>query len=451
MSLSIFVCAGGKSSRFGNSLPKLFQDLGGKPVVLHVLDTACALTTMENVYVVSSQTFLEWDGWPEGMQRVLQEPASGTGHAFQVALKHFLAHSPQSVPKHTLLVLMGDCPLITPQDIQALLNDPSPITLLGMYPDVSRRYGEIQKDAQGQVCRIQEYADQNGEHRQGSALCYTGVLKISADLAQEWITLLPFHSHVQEYYITDLVHIAYTRGYPVGLVVAEYPNHFTGINTKEDWQAAYQLLQQRWRQDALEQGALLYDPSSTMLSWDTRFAKDVQVHPFTFFGPGVTIEEGAHIYSFSHISDTHIGKNARVGPFAHVKGNSRLDEHSCIGSFVEMKHTTLGAYSQAKHLAYLGDADIGKDVNIGAGVVTCNYDGQQKHTTTIHAETFVGAGTMLIAPVTVGEKSTIGAGSVITQDVPECSLGVSRAPQKNRPLSPTSRHLKRRPKSKPKI
>ena len=447
MSLSVFVCAGGKSSRFGNTIPKLFQDLGGRPVVHHVLDTACHLTTKENVYVVSSKDFLEWEGWPDQIHRVVQSPALGTGHAFQLALENFLTHTPNPSQEDTILVLMGDCPLITDQDLAALLADPSPITLLGMYPDVFRRYGQIQKDAHGHVCHIQECTGSTWTEAQADALCYTGVLKIRSDLAREWSELLPFHTAVQEYYITDLPHIAYTQGYSVGLAVAPYPDHFTGINTKEDWQAAYQILQHRWRQNALAQGALLHDPESTILAWDTQFAKDVHIHPFTFFGAGVTVEEGAHIHSFSHISHTHIGQHASVGPFAHLKAESHLGPHSCIGSFVEVKHSVIGAYSQAKHLAYLGDTEIGQDVNIGAGVVTCNYDGQAKHTTTIHDEASVGAGTMLIAPVTLGTRSTVGAGSVITQDVLESTIAVSRAPQKNTPLSKESRHLKRRPKS----
>ena len=450
MSLSVFVCAGGKSSRFGNTTPKLFQDLGGRPVIHHVLDTACKLTPSENVYVISSREFLEWKGWPDKVQRVLQSPALGTGHAFQLALQSFLAHAPNASQDDTLLVLMGDCPLITAQDLTALLSDPAPITLLGMYPDVFRRYGQIQKDAHGHVCHIQECTGSTWTEAQAAALCYTGVLKIRADLAREWSELLPFHAATQEYYITDLPHIAYTQGYPVGLSLATYPAHFTGINTKEDWQAAYQILQHRWRQNALAQGALLHDPESTILAWDTRFAKDVQVHPFTFFGAGVTVEGGAIIHSFSHISHTHIGTQATVGPFAHIKAESHLGAHSCIGSFVEVKHSSIGDYSQAKHLAYLGDAQVGQDVNIGAGVVTCNYDGQKKHTTTIHSEAFVGAGTMLIAPVTLGARSTVGAGSVITEDVLENTLAISRAPQENRALSKESRHLKRRPKSTPK-
>lgn len=448
MSLSIFIFAGGKSSRFGGKIPKLFQDLGGKAVIHHVLDAAAALSGLTQIYVVCAPEFLEWSGWPKSVILVPQEPALGTGHAFQLAFQSFMEHSGCAIPEHKILVLMGDCPLALPNDFSLILEHPSDFTLLGMYPDIFRRYGKIYRDASGRVYTIEEHKHTPSETLSEIPLCYTGVMKIRADLAKDWSTQLRFRKEVQEYYITDFVEISYEQKKETGLVVSKNPKHFIGINTKEDWHAAYQFLQGRWRQKALEQGALLYDPDTVTLSWDTHFSQDVCVHPFNVFGPGVRVEEGATIHSFCHLSNVTIDVSAEVGPFARIRDESYLGCYSKIGSFVEVKNSSIGTYAQAKHLAYLGNTTVEKDVNIGAGVVTCNYDGENKHDAIIKEAAFVGAGSMLVAPITVGVCSTVGAGSVITQDVPDYTLAVERALQVNIPLREGSRHLKRKIKSK---
>ncbi|PPE05564.1 Bifunctional protein GlmU [Holospora curviuscula] len=448
MALNVFICAGGRSTRFGGNIPKLFQDLGGKPVVDYVLDIAKHLTSLDRIYIVTSPNFLTWNGWPLGTHIVPQEPALGTGHAFQLAFEHFVNTQIGNVLDEEILVLMADCPLMELQDLTLFLQHETPLTLLAMYPEVFRRYGEILMSSSGEVFGIQEHKYTENPSWDTLPLCYTGIMKISSQLASSWVKALPFHSTVQEYHITDFVKMAHQHAVPVGVVISDSPQHFIGINTKEDWQAAYQLLQNRWRARAQQQGALFHDPSSVMLSWDTRFFLDAQVHPFNVFGPGVVVERGAVIFPFCRLIHTHIGPYARIGPFAHVKEGSNLGTESCVGSFVEMTRSSLGDYSQAKHLTYLGDVNIAQDVNVGAGVVMCNYDGLQKHTISIEKEAFIGAGTMLVAPVTIGSGATIGAGSVITEDVPEKTLSVSRAPQKNIVLSENSRHRTRPLKSK---
>ncbi|ETZ04591.1 MULTISPECIES: NTP transferase domain-containing protein [Holospora] len=447
MALSVFICAGGKSSRFGGSVPKLFQDLGGKPVVNYVLDLAKELTSLENIYVVTSPDFLNWH-WPCKANLVQQDPALGTGHAFQLAFESFFCKHQGNLSQQDILILMGDCPLVQKEDLEMFLKDQSCITLLAMYPEVFRRYGEILVNHSGQAVSIQEHRHTKSITWEKMPLCYTGIMKISAEKAKSWIKAMPFHEEVQEYHVTDFVKIAYQQGAEGGLVVTQSPESFTGINTKEDWQSAYQILQNRWRVRAQHQGALLHSPSTVMLSWDTRFSENVHVHPFNVFGPGVFVEEGATIFSFCRLAHTRVGANVQVGPFSHVKEESSLGKHSCVGSFVEITRSSLGDYSQAKHLTYLGDATVQEDVNIGAGVVSCNYDGFCKQKIVIEKETFIGAGAMLVAPLSVGTKSTIGAGSVITQDVPEKTLSVSRSRQVNILLSENSRHLKRISKSK---
>ena len=448
MALSVFICAGGNSSRFGGSVPKLFQDLGGKPVAGYVLDVVQNLTPLEHIYIVTSPDFVTWPGWPPGANIVTQNSPLGTGHAFQLALQHFLNVHNGNVAQQDILVLMADCPLVELEDLKEFLQDESPLTLLAMYPEVFRRYGEILVDNCGSAIAIQEHKYTENPTWDTIPLCYTGAMKISAQWALSWAKALPFYEAIQEYHITDFVKIARKQEAKIGIVISERPENFTGINTKEDWQSVYQVLQKRWKERAQAQGALFHDPSSVTLSWDTRFSLDVQVHPFNVFGPQVTVEEGAIILPFCRLTHTHIGPYAQIGPFSHVKEGTILSSQSTIGSFVEVTRSTLGAYSQAKHLTYLGDVHVEDDVNIGAGVVSCNYDGLHKQKILIEKEVFVGAGSMLVAPLLIGAGATIGAGSVITQDVPKKNLSVSRAPQVNVSLPEHSRHLRRPLKSK---
>ncbi|ETZ06922.1 bifunctional protein GlmU [Holospora obtusa F1] len=448
MGLSVFICAGGNSSRFKSSVPKLFQDLGGKLVIEYVVDLAKHFVLLEDIYIVTSEKLLKSPTWPLGCALVPQDPALGTGHAFQLAFQKFLKKHKGDLSHQDILVLMGDCPLIQPEDLNVFLQDPHDLTLLAMYPDVFRRYGQIITNDSGDVVAIQEHKHTPDISWKNMPLCYTGVMKISAEKALSWINMMPFYEEIQEYYITDFVRIAYQQSANIGLVVSQDSQNFLGINTKEDWQSAYQVLQKRWRVRSQEQGALFFDPSSVMLSWDTSFSQDVQVHPFNVFGPGVIVEEGAIIFPFCRLTHTRIGAKSQVGPFAHIKEGSFLGKQSCVGSFVEMTRSSLDDYSQAKHLAYLGDVEIAKDVNIGAGVISCNYDGTHKKKIIIEKEAFIGAGSMLVAPLTVGASSTIGAGSVITEDVPENTLSVSRSRQINVALSKDSRHLNRPLRSK---
>ena len=264
------------------------------------------------------------------------------------------------------------------------------------------------------------------------AVQFGGVMAVKGKHLFHLLKNIKANNAAGEYYLTDIVAVADGQGLHCRVAEAD-ADELAGVNSRAQLAEAEAVVQQRLRARALEQGATLIDPGSVYFSVDTKLGRDVTIYPQVVFGPGVTVADYAEVRSFSHIEGAHIGKNAIIGPFARIRPGSVIGEGAHVGNFVELKKTTMGKGAKANHLSYVGDTDVGAGANIGAGTITCNYDGNDKHKTVIGADAFIGSNTSLVAPVTIGEGAIIGAGSVITEDVEADALAVARAPQVNKP------------------
>jgi bifunctional UDP-N-acetylglucosamine pyrophosphorylase/glucosamine-1-phosphate N-acetyltransferase len=357
---------------------------------------------------------------------VVQQERLGTAHAALQAAALF--------GEGEVAILYADNPLIRPETMRALLArraaGDAGLALLAMRPPEPGRYGRI-IDRFDFVERIVEWADAS-EAERAIPLCNAGVLcGPAADMAR-WLRAVGNANAKREYYLTDVVGLATAGGKRVAAVEAPFAE-LGGINSRAELAAAEQIVQDRLRAAAMEGGATLIAPATVFFSADTSLAPDVTVGPNVVFGPGVSVESGAEIRAFSHLEGCTVGPGAIIGPYARLRPGTTIGPAAHVGNFVELKAATLGAGAKANHLTYLGDADIGAGTNIGAGTITCNYDGSAKHRTTIGAGVFVGSDTALVAPVSVGDGAIIAAGSVITEDVPADALAIARGRQIQKP------------------
>lgn len=422
--LQIVVLAAGHGTRMKSELPKILHLLGGRPVLHYALDLAQNLHPKETILVVSPS--LQDIKTPFKYQAVIQHPAQGTGDAVKCALPHLK-------PEGHVLVLYGDTPLIQKETLHKMISlcqkhPETAVTVLGMRPDNPENYGRLILNPEGHLEEIIEEKDLNPSQKSIS-LCNSGVMLIRGDLLDSLLKALTCHNAGNEYYLTDIIQGARQKGYTCRVVEGE-AHEFIGINTRQDLAQAENALQARWRHKAMNEGVTLLDPQTTYFSYDTKIAPDVRIHPCVVFGPEVVIEKGAEILSFCQISKAFIGSRALVGPFAHLRGGVHLDEEVEIGNFVEVKKSHFRAKAKAKHLSYIGDADVGSKTNVGAGTITCNYDGFNKFETRIGESVSIGSNSSLIAPLSIGDHAIIGAGSVITQDIKSRDLVVSRSEQK---------------------
>jgi bifunctional UDP-N-acetylglucosamine pyrophosphorylase/glucosamine-1-phosphate N-acetyltransferase len=436
-----FIFAAGKSSRMMASTSKVLFPLGGRRVIDYVIDASPV--DHDHIYVTVSPEVERYvqSRYPN-IHCVRQDDPKGTGSAF-ACLVH-AAERRVSMCDVTITVALGDLPLIRKEDLQPLdrYRSDADVVVIGMTPPNPSWYGRLVTEGE-HVKGIVESKNATPEEKE-ITLCNTGVMKIKGQCVHDFLSIMKKNHVTGEYYLTDL--ISHVRQ---AFYINAHWESFLGVNTKEELVHVEKLLQKRWRARAFKEGAFLTDPETVFLSFDTQFNKDVIVDPFVRFGPGVVLENNVFVGAFSALSDCTIGAFSTVGPHACVRSGTRTKEHVAIGSFVDVKQSTLGQHCQAKHLSYIGNATLGDNVNIGAGTVTCNYDGHCKHETLIESDTFVEANSSLIAPVTIGKKVTVGAGTVVGSNVPDHHLAVARCQQKNIPLSSNSKHLNR-PQKKPK-
>ncbi len=421
--LQIVILSAGQGTRMKSDTPKVLHSLGGRPLLHYVLDLAHHMTLQEVILVVSPS--LKDIKTPFSHQTVVQHPAQGTGDAVKWAL-------PYLQTKGHVLILYGDTPLIQKKTLDHMIsltqNHPDrALTLLGMRPLDKQNYARLLLNERGDLEEVIEDKDLTLLQKE-IPLCNSGVMLVRGDLLKSLLSDLTPHNAAKEYYLTDLVKIARLKGYTCGVVEGE-ASEFMGINTRQDLAQAEAFLQERWRDKAMTEGATLMDPKTIYFSYDTKLAPDVTLHPYVVLGPGVKIEKGAEILSFCRLGDTYVGSEAVVGPFAHLRGGVHLQEKVEIGNFVEVKKSTFGIKAKAKHLSYIGDADIGSQANIGAGTITCNYDGFSKFKTQIGEGVFIGSNSSLVAPLSIGDYAIVGAGSVVTQNVESRALAVARGNQ----------------------
>ena len=432
--IAVVILAAGKGIRMKSDLPKVLHGLGGRSMIGHVLATAGELAPAHTVVVVGA-----------AMERlaaavapapcVVQEPRLGTGHAVLCA-RGALADF-----DGVILVLYADTPLITAQTLKRLLaaldgpvgaggTAPS-IAVLGSRPGDAAEYGRLVVGDGGALEAIVEFGDAT-EEQLGIGLCNSGVMAARATALFELLDEVGSDNAKGEYYLTDVVALARRRGLACAYAEAG-ADEVMGINSRAELAVAEAVLQTALRARAMAGGATMIDPASVYLSWDTRLGRDVTIGPNVWFGPGVTVGDGVAVHAFSHIEGATIADGATIGPFARLRPEADIGAGARVGNFVEIKKSRLGEGAKANHLSYIGDATVGAGANIGAGTITCNYDGFVKAHTEIGAGAFIGSNTALVAPVKVGDGAIVGAGSAITKDVPDDALGITRSGQENLP------------------
>ena len=415
-----------------SDLPKVLHPLGGKPMIQHVLDAVSALNPKKIVTVLSPalQSNAPLCKILESSNSLIaiQNQPQGTGDAVKAAMPSF------DEDDQNILILCGDAPLIQPETLKELIQQPqqSDFTLIAMrLVDQQQKYGRLVLNDFNFIEKIVEYRDASPTER-AIDLANSGVMLINRKLLITLLPLLKAQNQAKEFYLTDLIELASQHKTAVNYIEGN-ADEFQGINTRIELATAELTLQNRWREMLMLSGVTLVNPESIHLSHDTNIAKDTIVGPNVTFGTGVTIGQNVTILPFCHIEHSLISDGATVGPFAHLRGHTTIGPQSAVGNFVEINGTILNKGTKVKHLSYIGDATVGEKVNIGAGTITCNYDGYKKSKTVIHDGAFIGSNTSLIAPVTIGENAIIAAGSVINKDVPAHALAVARQDQTIKP------------------
>jgi len=420
------VLAAGEGTRMRSALPKVLHPLGGRPLIEHVIDAIGHAGACEIAAVVGPNhdaiLALVHARLPKA-HIFTQSERLGTAHAV-------LAARPAIARKQDdILVLFADTPLVRAETLMKLrhaLAQGAAVAVLGFTPLDPQGYGRLVMRG-GELIAIREERDATPEERQ-IGFCNGGLMALAGSHALAILERIGNANAKGEYYLTDAVAIARDMGLKA-LAIETGEDDVRGINTKAQLAEAEAVLQDRLRAAALEAGVTMTAPHTVFLSADTKLGRDVTIEPNVVFGPGVTVEDGAVIRSFSHLEGAHVGKGARVGPYARLRPGAELGQDVHIGNFVEVKAATIEAGAKANHLAYIGDARVGAGANIGAGTITCNYDGIAKHRTDIGAGAFIGSNSSLVAPVKIGDGAYVGSGSVVTKDVPADALALARGEQ----------------------
>jgi bifunctional UDP-N-acetylglucosamine pyrophosphorylase/glucosamine-1-phosphate N-acetyltransferase len=423
--VSAIVLAAGLGTRMRSKLPKVMHKIAGRPLVNHVTDTLSKAGVTDLTVVVGPGMEIIAKAVSPNLT-VEQKLQSGTGDAVKSALDHITSKSGH------VLILFGADPLIRPDTIHRMIArreqlDSPAVVVLGFHPDEPGSYGRLITGINSQLDAIIE-AEEADSQTLAIGLCNSGIMAIDRSLLKTLISRITNNNAKGEYYLTDVVKIARELGHTCAYVEGD-PNEFIGVDTRADLADAELALQRRLRQRALKNGTTLIDPNSIHLSFDTKIGIDVVIEPFVVIAPGVTIDDNATIRAYSHLEGAHVSSGAVIGPFARLRPGTDIGRGAKVGNFVEVKNAIFESGAKANHLSYVGDARVGAKANIGAGTITCNYDGYSKSFTDIGAGAFIGSNTALIAPIKVGDGAIVGAGSTISKTVPNNSLAITRPPQ----------------------
>ncbi|SLN56642.1 bifunctional UDP-N-acetylglucosamine diphosphorylase/glucosamine-1-phosphate N-acetyltransferase GlmU [Oceanibacterium hippocampi] len=426
--LAAIVLAAGQGTRMKSGKPKVLHEIAGRPMVSHLVASLAPMAP-DPVVLVVAPTMKDVEAAVPGAHAAIQDPPLGTAHAV-LAARQWLEGFDGDV-----LVLFGDTPLIRPATLEAMLKarraaDNPAVVVLGFRPDDPKHYGRLVTGASGELQAIVEYVAASEEER-AIRLCNSGVMALDGKRALALLDAVTNDNPKGEYFLTDVVAIARRKGWSAR-VVEGTERELLGVNSRAELAEAETIVQQQLRAAAMAAGVSLIAPETVWLSHDTVLGADVTVEPNVWFGPGVTVGEGTRIRAFSHLEGARVDAGCEVGPYARLRPGATLARGAKVGNFVEVKKADIGPGAKVNHLSYIGDAEIGAKANIGAGTITCNYDGFFKYRTVIGAGAFIGSNTALIAPVTVGEGAVVGAGSAISKDVAADELAVTRAPQTTR-------------------
>ena len=425
---AVVILAAGQGTRMRSDTHKVLHPIASRPMLLHLLDSVDALGADRKIVVVGKgREQVETAIQGSGATIAVQSEQKGTGHAVQQASDVLSDYD------GPVIVLYADTPFVEPATLERMLdrlNGPAGpgVVVLASSPADPLNYGRIILGEGDRIAKMVEFKDATQEER-AARLCNSGMMAVRSRDLFRWLGQVGNDNAAGEYYLPDIVGIANAEGRDA-VVIEVDPYETAGVNSRAELAHLELEWQRRRREQALIDGATLIDPESVWFAYDTKLGRDVTIEPHVIFGPGVEIASGATIHAFSHIEGAMIGPKASIGPFARLRPGSRLAENTKVGNFVELKKAEIGAGAKVNHLSYVGDASVGPKANIGAGTITCNYDGFRKYGTVIGAGAFIGSNTALVAPVTVGDGAIVGAGSVITRDVEADSLAIERNEQK---------------------
>lgn len=428
MNTALIILGAGKGTRMKSDLPKVLHPIGGAPIIVHAMKAGAGLSPDQTIIVAGHGADLveaaALDHDPDA-QVVLQTEQLGTAHAVAQAKDALAGFAGDAV------VLYGDTPFIRPETLTAMAEARAnhDIIVLGFNAKDPGKYGRL--ITQGDTLeRIVEFKDASDEER-AVILCNSGVIMANSKTLFDLIEVVDNDNASGEYYLTDIIAIGRDKGLSATVVACDEAETL-GVNARAELVSAEADFQARARRDALEDGVILTAPDTVFFAHDTVIGRDAIVEQNVVFANGVTVESNARIRAFSHLEGCHVSQGATVGPYARLRPGAELQEDVHIGNFVEVKKSIIATGAKVNHLTYIGDADIGARANIGAGTITCNYDGVFKHRTVIGEDTFIGSNTMLVAPVKIGDNAMTGSGSVVTKDVPDGALGIGRARQENK-------------------
>ena len=443
MSTALIILGAGMGTRMNSELPKVLHQIGGAPMLVHAMRAGATLNPEKTVIVAGhgaeavSKAALAYD--PDA-ETVLQTEQLGTAHAVAQAARALIGFEGDA------LVLYGDTPFIGSETLEAMAfaRWSHDVVVLGFEAADPGRYGRLITKGDA-LERIVEFKDATDEERD-LTLCNSGVISAKSSVLFDLITAVGNDNASGEYYLTDIIGIARAKGLSATVVRCDEAET-RGVNSRAELIAAEADFQARARTAAIEDGVTLLAPDTVFFAYDTYLGRDAIIEQNVIFGPNVTVESGAKIRAFSHLEGCHVSQGATVGPYARLRPGAELQENVHVGNFVEIKNAVVAEGAKVNHLSYIGDADIGARTNIGAGTITCNFDGVFKHRTVIGEDVFIGSNTMLVAPVTVGNAAMTASGSVVSRDVPDGDLAIARSRQKNKPgfavkLFEKLRHLK---------
>ncbi|MCT2558368.1 bifunctional UDP-N-acetylglucosamine diphosphorylase/glucosamine-1-phosphate N-acetyltransferase GlmU [Tsuneonella sp. YG55] len=425
------ILAAGKGTRMKSDLHKVLHPIAGRAMLHHLMASVDELGPRHTVVVVGSGREQIEAAVAGRAATALQEPQLGTGHAVQQAQGSLAGFDGD------VLVLYGDVPFVRAETMRRMLDrlheaDAPASVVLGFEPEDTLRYGRVIAAADGTIEKMVEHKDATEDER-ACRLCNSGLMAMRAADLFDLLGRVGNDNAAGEYYLVDVVNVARDDGRKSAVVVTDDPAEVAGINSRAELAGAEAQWQAFRREEAMANGASLRAPDTVFFSYDTQVGRDVTIEPNVVFGPGVTVADGAHIKAFCHIEGATIGEGCEVGPFARLRPGAVMERGAKVGNFVEMKKAVLGEGAKASHLTYLGDAEVGAGANIGAGTITCNYDGYFKHKTVIGERAFIGSNSALIAPVRIGADAIVAAGSAVSRDVDAGELRMVRAEQMVKP------------------